>query len=96
MGWKDIEDGYIKVCQEKTKAYLGIPIAPALVEAIKSMPTDRDRMWRRRAERLVLATRPITLGANSLVAWDDRRWPIRRLCRKRVSARGTRSATDRL
>ena len=42
MGWKDIEDGYIKVRQEKTKAHLGIPIAPALAEAIKGMPRDRD------------------------------------------------------
>ena len=28
--------------QEKTKAHLGIPIAPALAEAIKGMPRDRD------------------------------------------------------
>ena len=42
MGWKDVEDGFIKVRQEKTKAFLGIPIAPALAEAIKGLSTSRE------------------------------------------------------
>ena len=41
MGWADIEDGFIKVKQEKTKAHLGIPIAAALADALKDIPKDR-------------------------------------------------------
>ena len=41
MGWADIEDGFIKVKREKTKAHLGIPIAAALAEALKDIPKDR-------------------------------------------------------
>ena len=41
MGWADIDDGFIKVKQEKTKAHLGIPIAAALAEALKDIPKDR-------------------------------------------------------
>ena len=42
MGWNDIEDGFIKVRQQKTKAFLAIPIAPELLEALQGIPRDRE------------------------------------------------------
>ena len=42
MGWSDIEDGFIKLRQEKTKAFLGIPIAPTLANALTDVPQGRD------------------------------------------------------
>ena len=42
MGWSDIQDGFIKLRQEKTKAFLGIPIAPTLANALADVPESRD------------------------------------------------------